>query len=305
MSTEGIDLSIWTFTAACPAGSSPQACFCGLESIDLVRSGGKRSMFAVYAGQRWYSYESQPDWVPIAMASCRAPDHASWLVLAAGSRGQVWELDTVSRAENLGSIGHDFEACCATCVDGQFYVGGMGRRLFRRLAQGRWLECSAPWPDEQDGVIGFNALASHPELGLVAVGWSGEVWALKDEVWRQLDAPVSCSLNAVTVDQTGALWAVGDAGCVVRLSADDQWSVVDSGTDQNLQAVCVGDDGLWVASDFQVGQLVSEGVVWFDEADELDMETAQILVHCAGLGVISIGPYDAVVFGGDSLRRIA
>jgi endoglucanase len=100
---------------------------------------------------------------------------------------------------------------------------------------GRWVQHSTPATSE------LRAVAALREDEATAVGDDGTIISWRNGRWGWVACPVQSNLNAISMGRNGRAWAVGDHGVILRYVATNRsWSVVDSGTTENLRGVWVG-----------------------------------------------------------------
>ncbi len=159
-----------------------------------------------------------------------------------GRRASVPDVDAGS--------GDVFWSGCA--IDDEIFIVGDGGVILR--FDGRvWHRMATPVLVPIHGIWG-----TRPD-GLVAVGWMGTVLSLKDGEWalesgcvvgdtgKYTACPENTPLFAVTGDDDGNLWAVGDKG-TIRRRQDGVWTVEESGTKSHLRAIARLADGRLVAA---------------------------------------------------------
>lgn len=304
MPTEGISKEIWQFAAGCSRQSPPSA-FCALHAKKLAAIGVPMSSFAFYRDGKWFSREMMPEWNAIAMASTPIGSGSSAIVAALGEGGQLWEYDAESTRETVGQLPRTFGLTNLASINNTLYACGMGRVVFERQMDGEWSDISAPWPDSKEGIIGFTDLAGHPVLGLISVGWQGEVWTRNGGSWHRVDTPTNANLNAVDVSPDGTVYCVGDRGAMLAWR-NDGWEVLDTGTIANLQDVCCSDPAVYVSTDFNVLVLGAQGLEEDSGFDVDDVPATCLKVFSVqGVGLCSIGPNDAFLKRDGVWTRIA
>ena len=221
----------------------------------MADAGRNNSAFSVHFRDRWYRYGSTPDWSTVSIAALKYQTDDRWVVIALGSRGQLWELYPKGPIESLKQLPAEGEFTCVGAVGDALVVCGMGRTCFVRDVGGNWSDHSAEWPKPSEGVVGFTDISGRAFEDCVAVGWSGEVWQRRSRKWARLDSPTNANLNAVDVGSDGAIYCAGDAGVLVTGRAGI-WSVVETGTDADLLDICLHDGELFACSSSEVLRLV-------------------------------------------------
>lgn len=119
--------------------------------------------------------------------------------------------------------------------------------------------------------VPMHALWRHPDGRLFAVGWMGAILVLDGEKWRSergclVDDDGRYAANventplfALTGNDAGKLWAVGDNGTILTSAGDGSWSQEISGTAAHLRAIAVLPDGDLFAAGADGTVLLSNG----------------------------------------------
>ena len=299
-----MDTSVWRFLSCCLAGDRSSDLFCAAELISAADAGANNSAFSVFHQERWYRYDTTPDWSAIAMAAVKYPGESRWLVLAVSSRGFIWELYPRGPVESVSRMPFEVELTNAATIGQVIYVCGMGRTCYVRSAAGVWKDVSAPWPRPEEGVIGFTDLAGLDEDLMFAVGWSGEIWVRSDGNWEQEDSPTNANFNAIAVGPEGDVYCVADGGVMVK-GRRGAWETVETGIDANLQDVCVHGGDVFACTDSVVLRLVDGGLI-DDFAPGGDVPRTCLRLRSDGHGALySVGPYDVFKRLDEGWERLA
>lgn len=238
-----------------------------VESLDYPG----QTAFQTYINNAWGGLRLRPRWPAIGMAWGRTPS-GDVVVVAGSSEGNLWQIETGTMAETEGEIPGDLSGIVKLATIGDLvWACGMGRLVLRRELDGTWTNVSAPDPNLEEGVIGFNGIAGIGD-DVTAVGWAGEIWMRATDRWEAQESGTNTNLNAVSVAADGQVVAVGDNGTVV-VGRRNQWSVLDINIDFNFQGVCHFGDEVFVCSDFDLyrlekGRLLKE--TRFKNGDEPD-----------------------------------
>lgn len=116
-------------------------------------------------------------------------------------------------------------------VDGSVFAYGMGREVYKRLDDGRWI----PWEDglpakpAADSVTaqirsnirhlgGINAVDGTSRHDLYAAGFRGEIYHSDGSRWVTLASPTNVILYDLAVAPRGEIYACGQRGTVLRVS---------------------------------------------------------------------------------------
>jgi hypothetical protein len=286
-----MDTDTWRFLGGCAGDTQPTPLFFAVEPRAQADAGVSRTHFCVYFQEQWYGYGETPEWSAVAIAAVRYPGETQ-MVIAMSGDSSIWEMRPKERVERLSRIGDYIGMTNLASIGNAIYACGMGRIVLRREADGSWTDLSAPWPAQDEGVIGFTALAARDPKQIYAVGWQGEIWVHTAAGWSKEDLPTDANLNAALVTAEGEVYAVGDNGVLVR-GRQGQWKVVDTGTDFNLTDICCHAGQIFISSDFDVYRLSPEGLE-SDLIRQNDIAGVSCLkLTAAGdTQLVSVGPSD-------------
>lgn len=146
-------------------------------------------------------------------------------------------------------------------ADDLFIVGDEGS-IFR-FRDGAWHRMEVPVRTP------IHAIWRSPQGELVAVGWMGAILSFDGDSWALARGCViggdgkyaavsdNTPLFAISGDENGTAWAVGDNGTILRCD-DGTWVAEDSGTNAHLRAITVLPDGKIVAAGGQGTVLLRE-----------------------------------------------
>jgi len=114
------------------------------------------------------------------------------------------------------------------------YAVGMSRQCYRResgtdsASNGVWQRIDAGIVEfgPPDPVVGFNSVDGFSETDIYAVGWRGEIWNYDGRRWSAVSSPTNLKLERVVCAPDGAVYAVGQAGLIIR-GAQNQWEIIE------------------------------------------------------------------------------
>ncbi len=238
---------------------------------------------------RWMKYDNTATWRAVGFATVKPPGQHR-VAVAVGSKGQYFEVDPESLEERMGQISPAASGIrCVASWDHAIYAAGMGRVVLRRISCDNWVELG-PSDDDvgEDEIVGFEDIDGFAANDFYAVGWQGEVWWCDGKVWKQLDAPVSGKLNAVTCGNDGLVYAVGDNGIMIR-GRDEQWEALETGRPENLMDVGFFDGEVHVVTNFRIFKLVDDRLVPADNFESGDMPEDCLYLHEAEDGLVAMG----------------
>ncbi len=109
------------------------------------------------------------------------------------------------------------------------YATGMGCQVYRRSGPGDWGRFDhglVDSPADYLEVTGFNAIDGLSEEDIYAVGFGGAIWHCVRGEWRQVASPTNLILERVRALKPDLVYAVGQAGSLLR-GHDDVWESID------------------------------------------------------------------------------
>lgn len=180
---------------------------------------------------------------------------AQALVVARNNEGSVYSIGG-GKPGAMERIGADLNPITmrVKCVGGYAYSVGRNRKVFKRVAPGRWerMEGLPPPGDEDFSDVGFNDMDGLSEKELYAVGAGGDVWRHDGKAWKRCDFPSKEQLGTVTVGSNGTVYISGEGGNL-WIGAKDRWEQVHQGDSSLLNNSSVWfEDKLWLCSDYQL-----------------------------------------------------
>ncbi len=193
-----------------------------------------------------------------------------------------------------------FDLRGAATVDGLAYAFGMKREVYCRQKEGRWVAMSAPPPDGDDEVAGFEALSGFDAQDLYAVGWEGEIWHWTDKRWQPCASPVNVVLTAVCCAPDGQVYACGQNGTLLA-GRGDRWAVLEHEVVDDFWDLCWFNGVLLVASMSGLYELAEDGLVPVRFGDD-QPDSCYRLTEAEGV-LWSIGQEDLFSFDGQAWKR--
>lgn len=219
------------------------------------------STFGMLDGSKWSAPRQEPQWPAIAMACARSHPSANWIVVALSQAGDVWEFTPETAVERVTAIPGDYLGLTKLAnIENAVWACGMGRTVLKREVDGSWIDMSAPTASVDEGVIGFTALSGVTPGEMVTVGWQGEIWLRKNNLWEAQQTGTNANFNAVSVGADGQIVAVGDKGAII-VGTRNQWLPLNVGVDFDLQGVCHFGAELFICSDDKLFRLEDAALV--------------------------------------------
>jgi len=189
-------------------------------------------------------------------------------------------------------------------IDGEIYVVGMNRQVYRRGGLNSWtsMDHGLRPLTSSDDVVGFESIDGFSKTEIYAVGWEGEIWRYDGKSWTQVDSPTNFVLVYVCCGGDGQAYACGRNGMLVR-GRGDQWEIVEQKN--------VIDDiwGLaWFNGKLYLSTMDSVYTLEDDELELVDMgkDQAKTCYHLSDAdGVLwSIGAKDVMSYNRKKWTRI-
>ncbi|MEX8496345.1 hypothetical protein [Leptothrix ochracea] len=273
--------------------------YCTKEGDRLAANDKPNSTVLTYRSNdkiHWSRIKPSVGWTAVGMASF--VDAAMGVVVfAVSSRGKIMQFGLSAEQAIITSIPNVGSSIrTARTIGDTAWIIGMGRRAFKRLTNGVWVDDSPQvMPNDVKTIIGFEDVDGFTSDDIYAVGWRGEIWHKSSVKWKRLDSPTSRNLNAVCCADDGNVYAVGAKGSFL-VGRDDLWRRVDNNIMSNIMDVTYFGGCIFVCTDyaifkFQNGELIPEDRF----EDDRRPATCLHLIRTAG-GVFSVGPKDVFRF---------
>jgi hypothetical protein len=141
-------------------------------------------------------------------------------VFAAGRLGLIGRIrndrvvdETIDGPDDHGFI-RDLRA-----IGHHLYAAGMGRQVYRRLGDGRWVrfdEGVLNNPSHFLDVTGLNGIDGLADDEIYAAGFNGEIWHCFKGRWERIDSPTNLILECVRVVTSDQVYVCGQAGTLFR-----------------------------------------------------------------------------------------
>lgn len=303
-----MDKTGWTLLCGCAPFTG--FVFCAQEPDDEAAKGRAVSGFYLWDEQdpdpdeKWMVYDTVVSWRAQAMATVKT-ESGTRIMVAIGTNGQYFEVDTASLEEQEGRLGgNPGPLRRLVAIDDVFLAVGMGRSVLQREAPGRWVEIGPGTTEADEGrLIGFEGIDGYSLNDLYAVGWAGEIWHRASGGWKQMDSPTNANFNAVACSSDGSVYIVGDDGTMV-VGRNQQWDVVDTGRPENLQDVAEFGGEIFAVTDFEILRLIDGKLVPDDRFKDADEPSTCLHLLKAEDGIVSLGPKDLFRFSGAAWERI-
>lgn len=263
--------------------------------------GEANTTFFIHDEGDWAMFPEGVAWTCIGMATLK-PDGALRSVVAVDAQGAYWETLPANGETLTGAIPGARGLRSLRTIGQYYYAVGMGRRVFRRIAEGKWENLSATAPAASEGVIGFEDVDGFNDDEVYAVGWQSEIWSRQNGTWHRHKAPTASNLNAVCCASDGKVYVVGDNGALLQ-GRGDAWQQLASARTENLLDVAECDGQIFVITDFRLFKLVDSSLV--EETEFADERPASFSMLEAGANtLLAIGPSQAFVYREHAWHRV-
>jgi len=187
----------------------------------------------------------------------------------------------------------------ARSIEGQVYVCGMKRQVYRRTGERTWNDISAPPPKAKEEV-GFEAIDGYSHKEIYCVGWKGEIWQYNGKKWTDRGSPTSVIMTAVCCAGDGVVYAAGQQGVMVR-GREDEWELIEWEDDvsDDLWDLCWFKKKLYVST--MTGLYTLEGNTLVPVEIDAGIDTFYSLTTIEDV-MWSIGRDDVASFDGTNWR---
>ncbi len=239
---------------------------------------------------------------PVALCKLeKRPD--SWAVL--GSEGELTIIEDAISAPNVHVEMIVEQAPYAFTSIGPFAGGlavvAMARQVLWSGGSGGWRQLGSGMPMEKPGeLMGFEALVELPGE-LYACGWSGEIWRLSDNAWRQIASPTNVILSGATVASSGEIVVCGRLGTILR-GRVDRWEVIEHAqTTEDFWSVATFRERIHVSSLRGIYQLDQDHLLPVDDASPI---ASYYHLSANDEIMISVGARSVLLTDGDDWQQI-
>lgn len=186
-------------------------------------------------------------------------------------------------------------------IGGYVYACGMKRQVYRRAAEQKWVDISAPIASAKEEA-GFEAIDGYSEKEIYAAGWSGEIWHYDGKGWKKQESPTKTILTAVCCASDGVVYIAGQGGVLIK-GKKDSWEVIKWKTKvtEDLWDLCWYKDKLYVATMSALYTLKGNSLLPVDMGKKTEI-TCYSLTTAEGV-LWSIGQDNAFSFDGSKWQR--
>lgn len=171
--------------------------------------------------------------------------------------GEILSLDSETNGayENISDSlekGHSVSGNRLCTINGTLYTISGNRRVFKRVAQSKWvwLNNGISLTDDEVLTSGFDDIDGFTESDMYAVGGMGDVWHYNGELWSRLAFPSNEELSSVCCAGDGFVY-IGGSGCSLWRGKHNQWErLAKSSSSINFNDLKWYQGKLFVSSDY-------------------------------------------------------
>jgi hypothetical protein len=213
--------------------------------------------------------------------------------------GSIANVDRIPGA-GLGVSGSYGYVNTIRNIDGELYVCGYGRQVYRRRA-GLWASIADDILTRETG-RGFFDIDGADKQHIYAVGWHGEVYFYDGKRWHRDNSPTTLYLASVRCLSAEEVWICGDNGIVLHGKVN-QWNVIQ---DDNFRGhwYCIEEHTgtVYLAGHASLAYVDGDAIAPVDTGLNKDITTHRL--HAKEGLLWSIGEKDILVFDGNSWQEI-
>lgn len=179
-----------------------------------------------YSNKQWGRFPEDFDFAGKSLTHSGETGNAWWVL---GKNGEVMQLaGSTASAEQIPGAGLLAPKAygyvnAIKCIDGDLYVCGYRRQVYRRLA-GMWSSIADDILTREGG-LGFFDVDGTGADHIYAVGRQGQIFFYDGERWRQDDSPTNVQLGSVRCIGPDDVWIAGNEGTVLR-GCFNHWEVI-------------------------------------------------------------------------------
>jgi hypothetical protein len=156
------------------------------------------------------------------------------------------------------------------CIDNSLIAVGMARMAYRKtLPNGSWVKIDTGLfvpREERTTAVGLNDVVSDGEGGLLAVGYKGEIWRMKQsDTWQLESSPTNVYLSSIAKHPNkDEFTVVGLKGVIIKGSPRTGWTIVEILPKPDFWSVVYFNNKTLIASDAGLFTVEADGVKTVD-----------------------------------------
>ena len=116
-------------------------------------------------------------------------------------------------------------------IDGQAYVAGAWRTVFRREGAENWTCLHGNDAKEveklqkSESIVGFSDIGGFSKDDIYACGEGGDLWHYDGKTWKQLDAPTNKNMVSMCCTLQGDVYIACEDGTLIK-GRDSRWEIL-------------------------------------------------------------------------------
>jgi hypothetical protein len=181
---------------------------------------------------------------------------------------------------------------------GTFYAVGGGGLVYEQAFDRSWRKLDRGIPLTSL----HESLAVDADNAPLCVGWSGGIWQLSQNTWRQADTPTNAVLTDVCVCPDGLAVACGQRGTVLRGRGLDWEKVPHKTTNENLWSITCFEGRVLASSTHFLFELTDNTFTRLSLGDEVPV-TVGILSSIEGQ-LLCVGENDVMMLRAEEWLRV-
>lgn len=189
-------------------------------------------------------------------------------------------------------------------INGILYMVGMGRQVYRRSRRGRWekLNKSIRLHEDDENIVGFNAIGGFSDQEFYVCGFEGEIWRGEKSRFFQIDSPTNMPLTHIFCDEDGSIYICGRCGTLLT-GRWETWEILAKDvTDDDFWSIVRYRDRLYILGTLRLYSL-EDGILKVEPiAGESCGFGHQLIVRNERLWLV--GPQDLLAYDGEQWKRI-
>ena len=137
-------------------------------------------------------------------------------------------------------------------IDGQAYVAGAWRTVFRREGVENWTCLHGNNAKEverlqkSESIVGFSDIGGFGKDDIYACGAAGDLWHYDGKAWKQLDAPTNKDMVCMCCTPKGEVYIACEDGTLIK-GRDSRWEVLKEKVSDDVQDMLWYQERLYIA----------------------------------------------------------
>ena len=229
----------------------------------------------------------------------------SGLVASMNRDGDVWPLGGGNGPAEQIAPGQRPAVRRLKCIGGYTYSVGIARKVYKRIAVGKWERLDAipkPVGDAEIDAAGFNDLDAFSESDMYAVGGHGDIWHFNGSAWRQMGFPTNEQLATVTCAGDGNVYITSEGGSL-WVGQKSTWRLLQKQSSSVLCNDAVWFNGqLWMGSDYALRVWDGKAIVPPTHEGKIILASGHVDAYDGLLAVADL--WNVSTFDGQTWRQV-